>query len=273
MYESYWQLDHKPFENASDPAFYYPCESHQGALLKLRYTIENQRGGALLAGASGSGKTLLVQLLRRQLAEQFSPFVHLVFPQMNTTELLAYLADELGAPHHESHHGSVEASVHRIQRVLEQNTRSGRHAVLVVDEAHLLEGPRPFETLRLLLNFEVEARASLTLIFVGQATLLPLLDRMPQLDERLGAKCLLRPMSVEETISYVSHRLTAAGARRAVFHPSALETVHQLTQGNPRRVNRLCDLALLIGFAEELDLIGSEQLEAVSQELVTVVPE
>ena len=273
MYESYWQLDHKPFESASDPAYYYPCESHQGALLKLRYTIENQRGGSLLAGPSGAGKTLLVQLLRRQLAEHFSPFVHLVFPQMPTADLLAYLADELGAPGLASQSISVEASVHRIQRFLTDNSHQGRHAVVVVDEAHLLDGARTLETLRLLLNFEVDARTSLTLVLVGQPTLLPMLDRMPQLDERLGAKCLLRLMSVEETISYVSHRLTAAGARRAVFHPSALEAVHQLTQGNPRRVNRLCDLALLIGFAEELDLIGAEQLEAVSQELVTVVPE
>ena len=69
MYESYWKLNQKPFENCSDPRFYYPGESHQAALLKLRYAIENRRGGALLAGPCGSGKTLLVGMLRD------SPFV------------------------------------------------------------------------------------------------------------------------------------------------------------------------------------------------------
>ena len=44
MYESYWQLDRRPFENTSDPQFYYPGESHQGAMLKLRYAIENRKG-------------------------------------------------------------------------------------------------------------------------------------------------------------------------------------------------------------------------------------
>ena len=58
MYETYWRLTQKPFENAADPRFYYPAESHQAALLKLRYAIENRRGAALLAGPSGSGKTL-----------------------------------------------------------------------------------------------------------------------------------------------------------------------------------------------------------------------
>ena len=63
MYEAYWQLRQKPFENCADPRFYYPGESHQAALLKLRYAVENQRGGALLCGASGSGKTLLVSII------------------------------------------------------------------------------------------------------------------------------------------------------------------------------------------------------------------
>src|SRR6267378_3511350 len=96
MYKAYWQLHARPFENCADPRFYYPSEVHQGALLKLRYAVENVRGAALLAGESGSGKTLLINSLRKQLSERFRPFVHLVFPQMTPRELLAFLAHELG---------------------------------------------------------------------------------------------------------------------------------------------------------------------------------
>ena len=73
MYESYWRLTRKPFENAADPRFYYPAESHQAALLKLRYAIENRRGAALLAGPSGSGKTLLTTMLRGTLTAAMRP--------------------------------------------------------------------------------------------------------------------------------------------------------------------------------------------------------
>ena len=93
MYEPYWQLETKPFENTSDARFYYPSESHQGALLKLRYALQNQRAAALLCGPAGLGKTLLVRTLARQLPETFRPFVHLVFPQLPPDQLLAYLAD------------------------------------------------------------------------------------------------------------------------------------------------------------------------------------
>lgn len=271
MYEAHWQLERRPFENGLEPGFYYPGETHQGALLKLRYVLENRRGAAVLAGPSGSGKTLLVQLLRRQLPAEFSPFVHLVFPQMTTGELLAYIAGELGttvpAPY------AVDESVRQIQQALAKNAQQGRHAVIAVDEAHLLDDTHTLEALRLLLNFDTGVTPGLTLLLIGQPGLLPILDRMPGLEERMGVKCLLRPLTLEETISYVSHRLQAAGAHRPIFEPEALDTLFHLTGGLPRRINRLCDLALLIGYAEERQLIPAAQLEAVHEELVSVAPE
>lgn len=273
MYESHWQLDRKPFESWCDPGFYYPGESHQAALLKLRYAIENRRGGALLAGPSGTGKTLIVGMLRRMLAEDVSPIVHLVFPQMSAEELLAYMAIELGAstPGGDSH--SIHQSVSRIENFLAENTDAGKHAVVVVDEAQLLGDPSTLEALRLVLNFESDGRPGLTLLLAGQPGILPTIDRVPQFEERLGVKCLVRPFTEPETGQYVTHRLQQAGAKQAIFEPEAFSTLHQLTHGIARRINRLCDLALLIGYAEQCRVIRAAQLEAVNEELVSVVPE
>ncbi len=223
MYESYWQLRQKPFENNADPQFYYPGESHQAALLKLRYAVENRRGGALLAGASGSGKTLLANMLRTVLGESFAPFVHLVFPQMATAELLAYLADELDGSNTLSAAAGVHESVLRIERALADNTRLGRHAVLVIDEAQLLDNGHTLEALRLLMNFQPDRQPGLTLLLAGQPALLTTFARIPQLEERLGVKCLLRPFNEEETAAYVNHRLRMAGAVQPIFEPEALD--------------------------------------------------
>ncbi len=249
MYESYWQLARKPFENSADPQFYYPCESHQAALLKLRYAIENQRGAALLAGASGLGKTLLVGMLHSVLGEASSPFVHLVFPQMPAEGLLAYLADELEGGPAGGASPDAHVSVRRIERLVREAAEAGRRPVVVVDEAHLLADARTLESLRLLLNFEHQGRAGLTLLLVGQTGILPVLDRTPQLEERLAVKCLLRPFTLQETAAYVTHRLKVAGTTRTIFDDDALTAMHQLTRGVPRRINRLADLALLIGYA------------------------
>ena len=272
MYEAYWQLDAKPFENVLSADYYYPGETHQGALLKLRYAIENHREAAVLAGGSGLGKTLLLHQLRGHLPENVSPVVHVVFPQMPPAELLAYVAVELGAADASSD-GSVDRSIRRIQTFLSENARLGRHAVLAIDEAHLLEETENLETVRLLLNFQHDGGPPWTVLLIGHTRILPSLDRMPGLEERLGAKCLLRPLSLEETISYVNHRLTAAGAARTIFETESFSALFHLSGGSPRRINRLCDLALLIGYAEERSTITSDQLESVSQELVAVSPE
>ncbi|HUY33759.1 MAG TPA: AAA family ATPase [Pirellulales bacterium] len=268
MYETYWKLREKPFESGADPRSYYPAEAHQGTLLKLRYAIESQRGAALLCGGFGTGKTLLVRLLAEQLPAQFQPLVHLVFPQMPAADLLAYLAAELGVAGAAGATPPVADSVGRIRRRLDETASAGRHTVLAIDDAQLLEHGRAFEMLRLLLNFESGGRPMLTLLLVGQPNLLCVVERMPQLDERLGVKCLLRPLTLDETASYVAHRLNAAGATRTIFEPDAVETLFHLTRGVPRRINRLCDLALLIGYADEQPSIGADQIEAVAQELV-----
>lgn len=273
MYESYWHLNQKPFENSADPRFYWPGESHQAALLKLRYAIENRRGGALLAGGSGTGKTLLAGMLRQTLGEQFTPFVHLVFPQMSTAELLAYLAEELDGSGDASAGCETQKSVRRIEHFLADNAQQGRHAVVAVDEAHLVDNTRTFEAMRLVLNFQPSGRPGLTLLMVGQPALLPTLERMPQLDERLAVKCLIRRFTEQETADYVAHRLKVAGATQPIFEPDSLPVLYRLTHGVARQINRLCDLALLIGFAEERRRIDADQLEAVCHELVAVVPE
>ncbi len=267
MYQTYWHLLHKPFESCSDQRFYYPSEGHQVALLKLRYAIENRQGASLLIGAGGTGKSLLLSLLQKHLPEECAPFVRLVFPQMPAVDLLTYLADELGAPAPQNPRHTIEEGVRRLQRFLAENAENGRHAVVAIDEAHLIEDRRSLEALRLLLNFETDSHPQLTFLLVGQPSLISSVERVPQLEERLAARCLLKPLAQEETLSYVSHRLAAAGASRPIFDTPALETLHELSHGNPRKINRLADLALLVGFADELPAITSSQVEAVSQEL------
>lgn len=273
MYESYWQLSSRPFENNADSRFFFRSETHQTTLLKLRYVVEQRKGAALLVGGSGFGKSFLVEMLAHDLAEAQGPLVSLVFPQMPAPELLAYLAIELGAEENTLRREStgLDWSVRKIQHLLLHYAERGRHPLVVVDEAHLIDDPAVFQALRLLLNFQHRNQPTFTLVLVGQRDLLSSIQRLPQLDERVAVKCVLRPMSYEETLGYVTHRLQAAGAPRTLFEPAALDALFDLSGGIPRRLNNLCDLALLVGFADGLRTISVEQLEAVSEELTAAV--
>ena len=79
---------------------------------------------------------------------------------------------------------------------------------------------------------------------------------------------LLTRLSAVETGRYIQHRLTEAGAKRTIFESSAVEAIQQLTHGIPRRINRLCDLALLVGYGEELRTLTSQHIESIQQELI-----
>jgi type II secretory pathway predicted ATPase ExeA len=273
MYEAYWGLQAKPFENNMDVGFYYPSDSHQAALLKLRYVVENGRQGAVLTGLPGLGKSMIVRALFGMLPEQAQPRIHLVFPQMPADQLLAYLAHELTEGTGPAGPASIEASVRQIQQALRQNAEAGRQTVVAIDEAHLIDADETFETLRLLLNLELARANPLTLLFVGQPELLPMLNRHPDLEERLAVKCLLRPMDLDGSVAYINYRLQESGVARTLFTDAAMETIHVLSRGIPRQINRLCDLALLIGYAEEQQQIDAPAIEAVSQELVSVSPD
>jgi type II secretory pathway predicted ATPase ExeA len=265
MYTAYWKLNARPFDNGCDPQFYYPSESHQVTLLKLRYALDHPRGAALLAGAAGLGKSLLAQTLLADLPESFGPLIHVKFPQMSPPQLLALIAEELTGRNMDG--ATADRSVLAIQRTLGKNEQEGRRAAIVIDEAHLLSDTDALETLRLLMNFA----PSWTLLLVAQPALLPVLERTPELEERIGVQCLLRPLSAEESIGYISHRMSAAGAAdvESIFDPAALDVMYQLSGGIPSRINRLGDLALLIGFAEEQRRVTADHVAAVADELLT----
>jgi type II secretory pathway predicted ATPase ExeA len=270
MYLDYWQLDAKPFEPGCDKRTQYKGASQQAALHKLRYAVENGRGAGLLAGVAGVGKTMLIEALRQQLGERYQPFVRVVFPQMSDRDLLVYLAEQFGAPPADPPRYTVEESLRRLEYVLAENDRRGHHAVVVIDEAHLLEDSGLLEPLRLLLNLGSLEKAPFTLLLAGQPAVIPMVQRHGGFDERLDIKVLLAPLTVEETAEYVVHRLAGAGATREIFAPEAILAVHQLSGGTPRRINRLCDLALLVGFANGQHTIDAETLRTIHGELATV---
>jgi len=270
MYEDYWQLETKPFEPTFDARFAVPIAAQQAALQKLRYAVESRRPAALLSGATGIGKTQLVQQLREAVADTSGLFLEFSFPLMSHRDLLVYLAERLGAPQAERPQHTMEESLRRIEHKLRKNFESGKHAVLVVDEAHLLEDAGLLEPLRLLMNCRTEGQPLFTLLLVGQLSLLAIMERNGNLDERIELKTVLKPLTLEESAEYIQHRLAAAGATREIFTEDAILAAHQLAGGIPRRLNRLGDLALVVGFAAGDHSINAEQLRAVDEELLTL---
>jgi len=165
----------------------------------------------------------------------------------------------------------LDRIVRRIQEQLASANRKGQHPVIAIDEAHVIDDPQVFEALRLLLNFQEQNGMQFSLLFLSQSSLLSRIRRLDQLEDRLTVNCLLQPFSYDEAVAYVTHRLQAAGSTESVFSPEALETLYEESGGVPRKINRLADLALLVGYADDSRDISRPQAEAVVEEVAGLV--
>jgi general secretion pathway protein A len=270
MYLTHWGLECSPFEAKVDLRSYYPSECHQAAALKLNYAIEQRRSVALLCGDSGLGKSMILESCLQQLADEFSPIARVVYPAMAPESLLKHIVRQIG-PRDSEQHLDMANVVEGLERILRHNIGEGLHAVVAIDEAHLLQQYGALESLRLILNLASDACASesaLTLVLCGSTSLVSHVSKNTSLEDRVAVRCVLERFTLDDTVAYISHRLRSAGCSNdVVFMPRAFETIQLLSQGVPRRINRLCDLALMIGFAQDRAKIDSNTIEAAHAEL------
>lgn len=271
MYQAHWGLRGRPFDSGLEPSYYYPSESHQAALLKLHYAIESRRSVAVLCGEPGLGKSMLLDAVFSQLPEFVAPTVRVVYPAIPPDQLLRYIARQI-APHDTSDtFGGIGQSIETIERILRHNVAEDQHAVIAIDEAHLLESSGSLEPLRLLLNLAVElteAETALTLVLSGSPTLLSHLARHTSLEDRIAVRCVLERFRGEETAEYIRHRLQNAGwDKPLMFNEEAMGLIQELTAGTPRRINRLCDLALMVAYAQDRSRIDGAMIETANAEL------
>ena len=267
MYESYWDLKEKPFENTPDPKFLYHSQQHNEALARMLYTVRERKGAALFTGEYGSGKTLLSRVLWHELQQENKyQAVFILNPRLSGLEFIQEIVHQLN--------GTEPAPVkielfHSLHKILYTNFEIGRHSVIVVDEAQAIVDRDIFEELRLLLNFQLDNVFLLTIILLGQPELKDIIVNLPQLSQRMAVRFHLKALGEIETKEYILHRLSVAGAKKAIFDEEVLREIYRSSEGVPRRINTICDLALLIGFGNSLNIIDKETILKVNEDLKT----
>ena len=257
MYEQYWRLTKKPFENTPDPEFLYRSSEHEEALARLLYTIKERKGAAVLTGVFGCGKTVLGQALLRELSEDKYKIAFINYPLLSHLEFLLAVAKSLGSQDLPTKKTEVLTNLvlDSLNNILLNNYREGKDPVIIIDEAHIIEDAQIFESLRLFLNFQLSDRFLLTLILFGQPELREKIEANKQLEQRIAIKCHLANFNLKDTSNYIIHRLKIAGRDEPIFTEKAVEYTYEHTGGIPRRINRLCDICLLSGFVKNLNQI------------------
>ena len=268
MYERHWQLNRAPFDHDRRPDAFFSGHLHGEAIVKLKYLIEHGKGAAALIGASGTGKTHVLEMVRHQ-SSQHGPVVHVVYPQLSSRELVAFITESLGESNRESGESvpGLDVLLRSFETRLRELTSAGRAPTIILDDAHLIEDRRVFQTLHQLLNFQQPGRSNFSLILAGQPELAGTLHSTGQLADRIAFQCLLHSLTESESADYIRHRLSVAGRTEPIFDDSAIAAIFELSSGVPRRINRLCDFALLVGYASRMNSISADQIEGVHAEI------
>lgn len=266
MYEAFYGLKENPFSIQPDPEYLFLGKRHSMAYAMMEYSIRNKAGFAVISGEIGCGKTTLIRKLLEDLGEDTC--IGLVY---NTHQDIANLLEWIMLSFGQPYAGLSQVQLYdAFQRFLIEQYGAGRRVLLIVDEAQNLH-PAALESLRMLSNINADKHQLLQMILVGQPQLKDLLRRpdLKQLAQRVSAHIFITPLEQKEVAGYIIHRLQVAGRAKLLFTLAAIKRIAEASQGIPRRINTLCDMAMVYGFSGELQSIDVDIVDEVINDQAT----
>ena len=247
MYLSHFKLQEKPFKVSTDPKFLWLGERHKEALETLRYGILHGDGYAVLTGDVGTGKTMLGMALAKNLGDNVI-VARLPYPDVDVLDFLKLISTAFGI------HDDVRSKASfrdRFESFLRSCFSAGKRVVLILDEAQRM-GHEHLEELLQLSSIQQDGVGLLNIVFVGQNEFNDILQKGPNkgLRQRIAVNYNLVPLTRAETEEYISHRLNVVHCKDEIFTPEAIQEIFLYSNGIPRLINVVSDLALLMTYLE-----------------------
>ena len=254
MYLEYYGLEEFPFNITPDPRFLYYSRHHQEAYDHLIYGIEQRKGFIELTGEVGSGKTTLCRAVLANLGEEVETAL-ILNPSLTESQLLRAMLNDFGL---EARGRDRLDYIQKLNDFLLRKNGEGINVALLIDEAQDLS-PQVMEQVRLLSNLETDQQKLIQIVMCGQPELQKRLARpdLRQLRQRITVRYHLPPLTQQEAMMYIRHRLSVAGANGSLeFDAGAIREVYRYSKGSPRLINAVCDNALLAGYVDRVKVIN-----------------
>lgn len=265
-YLEHYGFEREPFSNAPDARFYYNSDQHSQALLRLMYAVDSNKGLAVLVGGVGTGKTTLARRMLDNLPEDRyeSSLLVMVHSGITPEWILTRIALQLGV---DDPAGDRLKILKQLYTRLLEIEEEGRRAVVLIDEAQMLQSRELMEEFRGLLNLEVPGKKLLNIVFFGLTEIEDCLALDEPLAQRVAVKYQLQSMTAETTTSYIKHRLQVAGAGQMLFDDDVIPLVYRYAGGVPRLINTICDNCLFEAYLRKMKMVDSRIAHSVAGDL------
>lgn len=267
MYTDFFGFTQKPFALTSDPQVFYTNPVYQRAYATLLYGLCERKDLIVFTGEVGTGKTTLLRRITQHL-EETTHFLFFSYTTLPFDDVVGFICQELQVPVKETarRHQKIVA----LKDVLLSRAREGQNTVLVIDEAQNFEE----ETLTALVSLclgKTLAEPLLPLVLAGQPEFEALLRQssLRQVSQRITLHCRLDRLRDGDVAPYILHRLRAAGhEQQDIFTPGALQRIVMYAAGIPRKINLLCDNALLLAYSDMQKTVSAEMVDEVAEDFL-----
>ena len=265
MYNRFWGFRQKPFKLVPNPDFLFLSSTHEEALAHLKFTLSEGEGFLMITGEVGTGKSTLC----RAFLQELDPAVACAYvfnPKLNPLQLLKNINTEFGIP---ADADTAHELIEILNAFLIEKKAEDQKVVIIIDEAQNLS-VESLEQVRLLSNLETTREKLVQIVLVGQPELAKMIDsfELRQLGQRISLACQLKPLSYDETVEYIQHRLNVASVKPQMpFEKGALNVIYSFSEGIPRLINTACDRMLLAACLKEQNTIRSGLANEIVSEL------
>jgi len=260
---SYYGFSRTPFGRDLAPGMLHRHSAHSEAVAHIGWCVAERRIG-VITGEVGAGKTVAVRAALAGLDRSRHAVIYLPDPTVGVRGIHHRIVASLGGQPL-THHATLAPEA--ADALAAEQAERGRTPV-VVEEAHLL-GYDQLEALRLLTNHDLDSSSPFACLLVGQPTLRRRmkLGVLAALDQRIGLRYTMAPMTDKETGSYLRHHLALGGRNDTLFSDDAVGLIHQTSRGYPRAVNNLALQALVAAFAADKAIVDESSTRTAIAEV------
>ena len=259
---AWFGLKRFPFDKNIKSVDALETEPLKECLARLQY-IKRRGGIMLLTGDPGVGKTLTLRKYVQSLNQNLFKTLYTPLSTLSRSDILCHLNRMLGL----TPRLSKSAIYNQIQHtLLESKEQMGKTVVLIIDEAHLLQ-TGPLEELRLLTNFKMDSYDPFILVLAGQSDLRRIMEFavMEPFNQRITIRYHMPGLDPAESKHYITHHLKLAGAQESILDDAALNAVHELSYGIPRKIGAITEQALTYAMFDQKRTVSAEMVLKVKR--------
>jgi type II secretory pathway predicted ATPase ExeA/cell division protein FtsN len=260
MYLPYFNFKENPFNLTIGLAYLYLGRHHEEANAHLTYAVSEGEGFIVITGERGVGKTTIC----RSFLEGMGTNVETAYIDRSTSNpqrLLLYITAKFKI---RSDTERIKDLADALNEFLIQKKLEGKKVAVFIDDAHKLNSD-VLEQVRLISNLETSKDKLLQLVLIGEPKLSEMLNsnELRQIGQRVSVGYCIGPLTYDETVGYIQHRLTIASKGPPIrFDQKAMRRIFKYSRGIPRNINAACNQALEIAYKRKLKYIDTDIAKA-----------